>query len=77
MGPFIKSINGKVYCMVAVEARSGYTIVKTLPNKEAKTVKVAMEEVIQEFQVAIGKGNKFVVRVHSDNDNSMLGEVKD
>ena len=77
MGPFIKSINGKMWCLVAVEATTGYCIVKTLGDKKAPTVKVAMEEIICEFQLAIGKGNKFVVRVHSDNDNSMLAEVKD
>ena len=36
-----------------------------------------MQEIICDFQVAIGKGNTFVVRVHSDNDNSMIAEVKD
>ena len=66
MGPYVKSVNGKVWCMVAVEARHGYTIVKTLPDKESRTVKVAMQEIIREFQIAIGKGKKFVVRVHSD-----------
>ena len=64
-GPFVKSINGKQWCLVAVEARHGYTIVKTLKDKKAKTVKAAMQEIICEFQVAIGKGNTFVVRVHS------------
>ena len=66
-----------MWCLVAVEATTGYCIVKTLVDKKAPTVKVAMEEIICEFQLAIGKGNKFVVRVHSDNDNSMLAEVKD
>ena len=76
-GPFVKSINGKQWCLVAVEAQHGYTIVKTLKDKKAKTVKAAMQEIICEFQIAIGKGNTFVVRVHSDNDNSLIAEVKD
>ena len=77
MGPFTKSINGKQWCMVAVDAKHGYTIVKTLQDKKAKTVKTAMQEIVCDFQVAIGKGNTFVVRVHSDNDNSLIAEVKD
>ena len=36
-----------------------------------------MQEIICDFQVAIGKGEHFVVRVHSDNDNSLIAEVKD
>lgn len=77
MGPYVKSVNGKVWCMVAVEAQHGYTIVKTLPDKESLTVKVAMQEIIREFQIAIGKGKTFVVRVHSDNDPSMLAKTKE
>ena len=48
-----------------------------LQDKKAKTVKTAMQEIVCDFQVAIGKGNTFVVRVHSDNDNSLIAEVKD
>lgn len=76
-GPFVKSVNGKAWCMVAVDAEHGYCVVKTLKDKKAETVKVAMEEIICDFQLAIGKGKKFVVRVHSDNDNSMLADVKE
>ena len=76
-GPFTPDVDGNVYALVGVEVgRSNYGMVRLLPDKEAVECEKAVRSMRQELRTLSSDPAIDLVRLHSDDDSSFKGELK-